>query len=73
MSEQTGVIYFKQRLIFSDIEGFGSLAELTLDMRSSWNHAADQIWLQLDPVLWALTQNPGPSCRWSQGRSSRVF
>ena len=34
------------------------LAELALDMRSSWNHASDRIWRQLDPVLWNLTQNP---------------
>jgi len=42
----------------SDVEGFDSLAGLALDMRSSWNHATDQVWRQLDPVLWELTQNP---------------
>lgn len=42
----------------SDVEGFDSLAELALDMRSSWNHATDQVWRQLDPELWELTQNP---------------
>ena len=42
----------------TDIEGFNALAELALDMRSSWNHATDQIWRQLDPVLWELTHNP---------------
>jgi hypothetical protein len=41
-----------------DIEGFDSLAELALDMRWSWNHATDQVWRQLDPTLWELTQNP---------------
>jgi starch phosphorylase len=40
------------------IEGFDSLAELALDMRWSWNHSADEVWRQLDPALWALTQNP---------------
>ena len=40
------------------MEGFDSLAELALDMRSSWNHATDQVWRQLDPVLWELTHNP---------------
>jgi starch phosphorylase len=40
------------------IEGFDSLAELALDMRSSWNHASDEVWRSLDPVLWKLTQNP---------------
>ena len=42
----------------ADIEGFGALSELALDMRSSWNHATDQVWRQLDPVLWELTHNP---------------
>ena len=41
-----------------DVDGFDYLAELALDMYSSWNHAADQVWLQLDPVLWELTHNP---------------
>lgn len=42
----------------AEIEGFGSLAELALDMRWSWNHAADGIWRHLDPVLWDLTHHP---------------
>ena len=42
----------------ADIEGFDSLAELALDMRSSWNHGADKLWRRLDPVLWELTHNP---------------
>ncbi len=41
-----------------DIEGFDSLAELALDIRSSWNHATDRIWRQLDPALWEFTHNP---------------
>ena len=41
-----------------DIEGFDSLAELALDMRWSWSHAADKVWRQLDPELWDFTQNP---------------
>lgn len=40
------------------IEGFDSLAELALNMRSSWNHAADEVWKELDSVLWELTHNP---------------
>lgn len=39
----------------TDVEGFDSLAELALDMRWSWHHAADQVWRQLDPVQWELT------------------
>jgi starch phosphorylase len=27
-------------------------------MRSSWNHAGDEVWRLLDPELWELTQNP---------------
>ena len=58
MSEQTRVSHPKERLVSTDVEGFDSLSELALDMRSSWNHATDQVWRQLDPELWALTQNP---------------
>ncbi len=45
-------------LLHTDVEGFEPLAELALDMRSAWNHATDQLWRQLDPDLWELTQNP---------------
>jgi len=45
-------------LLPMEVEGFDSLAELALDMRWSWNHCADEVWRQLDPVLWELTQNP---------------
>lgn len=41
-----------------DVEGFDSLAELALNMRSSWRHDADHIWRQLDAELWGLTHNP---------------
>ncbi|MGZ8252977.1 MAG: alpha-glucan family phosphorylase, partial [Methylophilaceae bacterium] len=34
------------------------MAELALDMRSSWNHATDHVWWKLDPVMWELTHNP---------------
>ncbi|MBT9589877.1 MAG: alpha-glucan family phosphorylase [Thiobacillus sp.] len=58
MSTQTQISHPKERLLCADVEGFDSLSELALDMRSSWDHATDQVWRQLDPVLWALTQNP---------------
>jgi starch phosphorylase len=45
-------------LLPTEIEGFDALAELALDMRWSWNHAADSVWQQLDPALWELTHNP---------------
>ena len=41
-----------------DIEGLDSLTELALDLRWSWNHAADELWQQLDPGLWQATRNP---------------
>jgi starch phosphorylase len=58
MSEPTRVSHPKELLLCADVEGFDALAELALDMRSSWNHATDQVWRQLDPVLWDLTHNP---------------
>lgn len=42
----------------TEVEGFDSLGELALNMRWSWNHAADEVWAQLDPGLWDLTHNP---------------
>jgi starch phosphorylase len=41
-----------------EIDGVESLAELALDMRSSWHHATDNLWRELDPALWDLTRNP---------------
>ena len=58
MSTQTRVTHPIYNLLPTEIEGFDSLAELALDMRWSWNHATDQVWRQLDPVLWAITHNP---------------
>jgi starch phosphorylase len=58
MNKQT--LYTNQLygLIHTDVEGIDSLIELALDVRWSWNHAADKIWQQLDPALWELTRNP---------------
>jgi starch phosphorylase len=39
-------------------EGLESLAELALDLRWSWNHAADRLWKYIDPELWSMTANP---------------
>jgi len=58
MSNETHVSQPLYGLLHTDVEGFDSLAELALDMRSSWNHATDLVWRQLDPDLWELTQNP---------------
>jgi len=58
MGMQTRVIHPIYSLLPTEVEGFDPLAELALDMRWSWNHAADEVWLQLDPALWELTHNP---------------
>jgi len=33
------------------------LRDLALDLRWSWNHAADELWIRLDPELWGVTHN----------------
>lgn len=58
MSSEKPVRHPLYGLLPTDVEGFDSLAELALDMRWSWNHATDQVWRRLDPVLWGLTHNP---------------
>src|SRR5271169_1635290 len=34
------------------------LAELALDVSSSWNRVTDALWSQLNPELWERTRNP---------------
>jgi glucan phosphorylase len=58
MSTQIRASHPIYNLLPTEIEGFGALAELALDMRWSWNHATDEVWRQLDPELWDLTHNP---------------
>ncbi len=58
MNDKAGDSYPMHSDPHAQIDGFDSLAELALDLRSSWNHATDQVWGQLDPKLWGLTQNP---------------
>ena len=58
MNESIRTRHPKARTLSSDVEGFGQLSELALDMRSSWNHGADDVWRQLNAPLWDLTQNP---------------
>lgn len=58
MSEDTRVNSSGYVLPPTAAERFDSLAELALDMQSSWNHATDEVWRSLDPILWDLTQNP---------------
>ena len=45
-------------LLPTEVEGCNSLVELALDLRWSWNHSTDEVWRQLDPVLWKLTHSP---------------
>ena len=58
MSAETRASHPLYNLLPVDVEGFESLADLALDVRSSWNHATDRVWRQLDPVLWGITHNP---------------
>jgi starch phosphorylase len=39
-------------------DGLDGLAELALDLRWSWNHAADKLWKYIDPELWSMNSNP---------------
>jgi len=58
MNSQSQVSHQLYNVLPTDIEGFESLAELALDMRWSWTHATDALWQEIDPDLWALTNNP---------------
>jgi len=58
MSKQTRGLSPLYSFLPAEIEGFDELAELALDLRWSWNHYADELWRQLDPDLWKITQNP---------------
>lgn len=58
MSQPSRISHPLYNFFPTEIEGFDSLAELALDMRSSWNHATDEVWRELDPELWEITHNP---------------
>lgn len=58
MSDQARVRHPLYGFLPADVDGFDSMVELALDMRWSWNHATDEVWRQLDPVLWDLTHHP---------------
>jgi starch phosphorylase len=38
--------------------GLESLTELALNLHWTWNHAADELWEELDSELWQTAQNP---------------
>jgi starch phosphorylase len=58
MSEQSRDSHPLYGLLPADVEGFDTLVELALDMRWAWNHATDEVWRQIDPVLWDQTRHP---------------
>ena len=58
MNQQTSVNKPIDGSSIASVEGFDCLAELALDLRWTWNHSTDDVWRQLDPALWELTQNP---------------
>ena len=39
-------------------EPLAPLADLALDLRWTWSHAADALWERIDPVVWEQTGNP---------------
>ncbi len=58
-------------LLPTDFEGIEALADLALDVRWSWNHAADQIWKQLAAEMWEFTHSPWAFCKvWPRIESS---
>jgi hypothetical protein len=47
--------YYLPRPVPEELRG---LAVLALDLRWSWNHAADALWETVDPEMWRATGNP---------------
>jgi starch phosphorylase len=58
MNNKKRVISSTNNLPPAKNEGLDSLSELALDMHSSWNHAADNVWQKLDPAVWESTHDP---------------
>ncbi|MDP4238626.1 MAG: alpha-glucan family phosphorylase [Bacteroidota bacterium] len=58
MTEGTDIHNAAYSFLPTDRKEFNSLAELALDLRWSWDHSADEVWRQLDPVLWDTTHSP---------------
>ncbi|MCC7009547.1 MAG: alpha-glucan family phosphorylase [Acidobacteria bacterium] len=54
-------------------EPLARLAVHALDLHWSWNHAGDELWKQLDSVLWERTRNPWLLLQYvSQARLERL-
>ncbi|MCL4546193.1 MAG: DUF3417 domain-containing protein [Deltaproteobacteria bacterium] len=47
--------HFSTRVLPAGLE---FLAELSFDLRWTYNHRADELFKALDPYLWELTHNP---------------
>lgn len=45
-------------VLLRQLPHFSTLAQLALNMRSSWNHQTDILWKTLSPQLWESTHNP---------------
>ena len=74
MNDQTEASRGPYAALPHDVEGFREIAGLALDLRTSWNHANEQIWRTLDPVLWDLTHNPWAVLRTaSRGHLERLL
>ena len=58
MNDQKDITSQLYGLLPKDLEGVDELTGLAMDLRWSWNHEADELWQQLDPDLWELTNNP---------------
>ena len=58
MNEQSRDRHQLYGLFPADVEGFDSLVDLALDMRWAWNHSTDEVWRQIDQVLWEQTHHP---------------
>jgi starch phosphorylase len=56
--KRTTVSHLLKPFLPVDVPGIDELAELALNLRSTWNHATDEIWGQIDPELWDLTHSP---------------
>jgi len=54
MSKEKQLSNVLHNLLLTEVESVDSLAELALDMRWSWHHAADALWRQLNPALWEV-------------------
>ena len=57
-SEETIMTVPSNYLLPTLPKGLEGLVELALDLRWSWNHAADKLWQYVDPELWSMTSNP---------------